>query len=81
MSLEQVLKLWSKKDLWNRILEKNQRIADLEAKLAEKDNEIKILDEDRQFKAEMWTKFANKCKDLKQQLAEKEKERHEETSK
>lgn len=40
--------------------------------LAEKDEEIKVIDEDRQFKAEMWTRFADKCKDLKQQLAEKE---------
>lgn len=48
--------------------------ADLEAKLAESEKEIKVIDEDRQFKAEMWTKFADKCKDLKKQLAEKEKE-------
>lgn len=47
---------------------------ELKQQLAEKDNEIKILDEDRQFKAEMWTKFADKCKDLKQQITEKEKE-------
>ena len=33
-SLEQMLKLWSKKDLWNRIQEKNQRIAELEKQLA-----------------------------------------------
>ena len=32
-SLEQMLKLWSKKDLWNRIQEKNQRIAELEEQL------------------------------------------------
>lgn len=53
---------------------KNQHIADLEAKLAECKEEIEVIDEDRQFKAEMWTRFANKCKELKQQLAEKEKE-------
>lgn len=50
----------------------------LETKLAESKEEIKVIDEDRQFKAEMWTKFANKCKELEKQLAEKEKERHEE---
>lgn len=33
-SLEQMLKLWSKKDLWNRIQEKNKRIAELEEQLA-----------------------------------------------
>lgn len=33
-SLEQMLKLYSKKDLWNRIQEKNQRIAELEEQLA-----------------------------------------------
>lgn len=32
-SLEQMLKLWSKKDLWNRIQEKNKRIAELEEQL------------------------------------------------
>lgn len=32
-SLESMLKLYSKKDLWNRIQEKNQRIAELEEKL------------------------------------------------
>ena len=32
-SLEEMLKLWSKKDLWNRIQEKNQRIAELEEQL------------------------------------------------
>lgn len=32
-SLEQMLKLWSKKDLWNRIQEKNQRIEELKKKL------------------------------------------------
>lgn len=32
-SLDQMLKLWSKKDLWNRIQEKNKRIAELEEQL------------------------------------------------
>lgn len=50
---------------------KDQKIADLEAKLAESEREIKVIDEDRQFKAEMWTMFADKCKDFKQELAEK----------
>lgn len=32
-SLEQMLKLYSKKDLWNRIQEKNKRIAELEEQI------------------------------------------------
>ena len=32
-NLEQMLKLWSKKDLWNRIQEKQARIYELEGKL------------------------------------------------
>lgn len=49
------------------------KISDLEAKLSESKEEIKVIDEDRQFKAEMWTRFADKCKELKKQLAESEK--------
>jgi hypothetical protein len=33
-NLDQMLKLWSKKDLWNRIQDKNKRIAELEERLA-----------------------------------------------
>lgn len=49
-------------------------IEELKQQLLEKEEEIKVIDEDRQFKAEMWTRFANKCKELKEQLAEKDKE-------
>lgn len=59
--------------LHKTIYNQDQKIADLETKLAESEEEIKVIDEDRQFKAEMWTKFANKCKELEKQLAEKEK--------
>ena len=38
--LKEILKLYSKQDLWNRIQEKQAMIYDLEAKLAEKDKEI-----------------------------------------
>lgn len=68
-------------EIWNNLkdktkmidylIESKKQIADLEAKLAESE-------ECRDFNAEMWTRFANKCKDLTKQLAEKEKERHEE---
>lgn len=37
--LKEMLKLYSKKDLWNRIQEKQVMIYDLEAKLAEKEKE------------------------------------------
>lgn len=48
--------------------------------LVEKENqhlkeEIKLLDEDRQFKAEMWTKFADKCKSLTQQLKQSQNQK------
>ena len=45
-NLEQMLKLWSKKDLWNRIQEKNQRIAELEEQLknARKETAKKVID-------------------------------------
>lgn len=38
--LKEMLKLYSKQDLWNRIQEKQAMIYDLEAKLVEKDKEI-----------------------------------------
>lgn len=41
--LEKMLKLYSKKDLWNRIQEKQAMIYDLEAELAEKEKEIEKL--------------------------------------
>lgn len=37
--LKEILKLYSKQDLWNRIQEKQAMIYDLEAKLAEKEKE------------------------------------------
>ena len=45
-SLEQMLKLWSKKDLFNRIQEKNKRIAELEEQLknARKETAKKVVD-------------------------------------
>ena len=51
-----------------------KEIQELKQQLAESKEEIKVIDEDRQFKAEMWTRFADKCKELEKQLAEKEKE-------
>ena len=62
--LEKMLKLYSKKDLWNRIQEKQAMIYDLETKLAEKDNTISTLIEDNEASKEL----------LKKQLAEKDKE-------
>ena len=42
--LKEMLKLYSKQDLWNRIQEKQAMIYDLETKLAEKDKEIKYYE-------------------------------------
>ena len=39
-----------------------------DTRIKELKEEIKLLDEDRQFRTEMWTKFADKCKSLTQQL-------------
>lgn len=42
-SLEEMLKLYTKKDLWNRIQEKIQQIAELQKQLEEKEKEIEDL--------------------------------------
>lgn len=41
--LKEMLKLYSKQDLWNKIQEKQAMIYDLEAKLAEKEKQIKTI--------------------------------------
>ena len=48
--------------------QQNKRIKELEKENQQLKEEIKILNEDRQFKTEMWSKFADKCKSLTQQL-------------
>ena len=55
-----------------KIFNMEEEIKGLKQQLAESEEEIKVIDEDRQFKAEMWTRFADKCKDLEQQLADTE---------
>ena len=60
------------------LVEQKNKIANLEAKLAKKEELLEESEECKEFNAEMWTRFADKCKDLTKQLAEKEKERHEE---
>ena len=62
--LKEMLKLYSKQDLWNRIQEKQAMIYDLETKLTEKDNTIFTLIADNEASKEL----------LKKQLAEKDKE-------
>ncbi len=63
---------------YNEWCELKDKVYDLEAKLAEKEELLEESEECKEFNAEMWTRFADKCKDLTKQLAEKEKERHEE---
>lgn len=46
--LKEMLKLYSKQDLWNRIQGKQAMIYDLEAKLAGKDQHIKELGKENQ---------------------------------
>lgn len=53
--LKEMLKLYSKQDLWNRIQEKQAMIYDLEAKLAESEKEISnfnglVRERDKQIK-------------------------------
>ena len=68
-NLEQMLKLWSKKDLWNRIQEKNKQISGLEAKLEAREEAIKYLKGIKRYDiGEMLTENTK----LKQQLAELE---------
>ena len=49
-------------------------IEELKQQLAKKEELLEESEECKEFNAEMWTRFANKCKDLTKQLAEKEKE-------
>ena len=81
--LKEILKLYSKQDLWNRIQEKQAMIYDLEAKLAEserKNFELLTKLNLKEYAPAFCTLADRDCEalgqieELKQQLAEKERQ-------
>lgn len=72
-NLEEMLKLWSKKDLWERIQQHIQTIDQLKQQLAEKDKEISKLQasyqqvKDYKHHAEFWQSAYKRCVDREKQ--------------
>ena len=58
--LKEMLKLYSKQDLWNRIQEKQTMIYELEAKLAESEKQIKDARETANMSVDSWCKNRRK---------------------
>lgn len=58
--LKEMLKLYSKQDLWNRIQEKQAMIYDLEAKLADSEKQIKDARETANMSVDSWCKNRRK---------------------